>query len=158
MTDLKPEDLVKLREIAEKAPGQDGWGLFAKGATLSISRNGAAPSQSIDMVHWSGFDGSSLRVKADRKALAKHIATFDPPTVLSLLADRARMEKALRETNDALLNAAAALEQLQESSENGAESIKTIGTADPGVTVHMFRLLADSARRAAKYAREGASQ
>lgn len=97
MTDLKPEDLVKLREIAEKAPGQDGWGLFAKGATLSISRNGAAPSQSIDMVHWSGFDGSSLRVKADRKALAKHIATFDPPTVLSLLADRARMEKALRD-------------------------------------------------------------
>ena len=77
---------------------------------------------------------------------------------LSLLADRARMEKALRETTDALLNAAAALEQLQESSENGAESIKTIGSADPGVTVHMFGLLADSARRAAKCAREGASQ
>lgn len=125
MTDLKPEDLVAIRETME--------GLGVAGSSLT--------------------ERHRKLLIAGRDAISDLLWEHD-----ALLADRARMEKALRETTDALLNAAAALEQLQESSENGAESIKTIGSADPGVTVHMFGLLADSARRAAKYAREGASQ
>lgn len=87
MTDLKPEDLVKLREIAEKAtPGP--W-----------SHDKADdPSASFEVF---GHDGSDFEnFVADCRTGrddAEFIATFDPPTVLSLLADRARMEKALRE-------------------------------------------------------------
>jgi len=136
MTDLKPEDL---------APADLCAHIEATAHAAGLSYLTAASS--------SGYKGS--RMDAFRAGVAWVISD---PAFTSLLADRARMEKALRETNDALLNAAAALEQLQESSENGAESIKTIGSADPSVTTHMFGLLADSARRAAKFARGGASQ
>lgn len=94
MTDLKPEDLVKLREIAEKAtPGP--W-----------SHDRADdPSASFEVF---GHDGSDYEnFVADCRigqANAEFIATFDPPMVLSLLADRARMEKALDHALAALVN------------------------------------------------------
>jgi len=77
-------DFVKLREIAEKAtPGP--W-----------SHDRADdPSASFEVF---GHDGSDFEnFVADCRTGrddAEFIATFDPPTVLSLIADRARMEKA----------------------------------------------------------------
>lgn len=61
MTDLKPEDLAKLREIAEKAQA-------------------ACPN-------WHHIGMSD--------PFAIYVNAFRPELVLSLLADRARMEKAL---------------------------------------------------------------
>ena len=89
-------DFVKLREIAEKAtPGP--W-----------SHDRADdPSASFEVF---GHDGSDYEnFVADCRigqANAEFIATFDPPMVLSLLADRARMEKALREAEEVLAMAA----------------------------------------------------
>ena len=85
-------DFVKLREIAEKAtPGP--WS----------NDRADDPSASFEVF---GHDGSDYEnFVADcrtGRADAEFIATFDPPTVLSLLADRARMEKALREAEEVL--------------------------------------------------------
>jgi len=70
MTDLKPEDLVKLREIAEKAQA-------------------ACPN-------WHHIGMSD--------PFAIYVNAFRPELVLSLLADRARMEKALDHALAALVN------------------------------------------------------
>jgi len=99
MTDLKPEDLVKLREIAEKAtPGpwehDPEWIQYPDMLRPSMNVYSRA----------SGPDGRIIcnadiwkHEPAGAHENAEFIAAFDPPTVLSLLADRARMEKALEE-------------------------------------------------------------
>ena len=110
MTDLKPEDLVKLREIAEKAtPGpwyQSGLPWFTSGsAILAGSPDPHAGGMVADTEAWDGErdelieNGAALATAEDD---ARFIAAFNPQVCLSLLADRARMEKALREAEEVL--------------------------------------------------------
>lgn len=93
MTDLKPEDLVKLREIAEKAtPGT--W-----------TAREYEPSHSDGGSRWicadEANDGRGANLADDVEPEdAEFIAAFNPQVCLSLLADRARMEKALEEIRD----------------------------------------------------------
>lgn len=139
MTDLKPEDLVKLREIAEKAtPGP--W-----------SHDRADdPSASFEVF---GHDGSDYEnFVADcrtGRADAEFIATFDPPTVLSLLADRARMEKAI-ELLAEVYEAARDVSMAAVQDDDGEWSIK----GDPEAMLGRLYLATEEVRKVTK----GASQ
>lgn len=70
MTDLKPEDLVKLREIAQES------------------------ADYRDRIRAQGFEPGPDAV------MGRFEVSFTPEVCLSLLADRARMEKALRDLAD----------------------------------------------------------
>ncbi len=81
--------------MAKAAPAQRGWTLFgsAEQKLLSIF-SGKDP----DLVHWTGFDASIVAKSwPARERLATHIATFDPPTVLSLIDRLRTAERALGE-------------------------------------------------------------
>lgn len=114
VTDLKPEDLARLREIAEKAKAglADGawtrdprtywiWAPSLKGGHAHIA----------DIRGWGYLTGGghgALGMSEEdaieaQTAWGEHIATFGPDLVLSLLADRARMEKALADARQTII-------------------------------------------------------
>lgn len=87
-----PLNLAHLRAVAEAAT-QGKWHHFSLNGVNAVEAGKKAP-----IVQWSGFD-DSFRSPSAHKANAAHIATFDPPTVLALIA---RAEAAYRAGQEAM--------------------------------------------------------
>lgn len=105
-----PLDYAKLREIAEKATTgpwfQSGMPWYSsRSAILAGSPDPHVGRIIADTETWEGEwdelieNGVQLATADDD---ARHIATFDPPTVLALLAENERMAEALRDAEETL--------------------------------------------------------
>ena len=93
MTDLSPDALKRLRAIAEAAtPGP--WSRDTFGCVSASRRN-----RTIAM------PGNGFRASAQDDTDARFIATFDPPTVLALLAEVERLRQQMKDAAMSLRSA-----------------------------------------------------
>ena len=140
MTDLKPEDLARLREIAEKAtpgPWENG------GSSVTNWHDHTFEMEWIP--NGQDDEGEAEGVNSNADADGAFIAAFNPQVALSLLADRARMEKAI-ELLCEVYEAARDVSMAAVQDDDGEWSIK----GDPELMLGQLYLATEEIRKVTK--------
>mgnify|MGYP001389431823 CR=1 FL=1 len=121
MTDLTPERLAELRRIAEAAtPGP--WRVNKYGS-IGAGELGIDPVIANVEPFWSKEEREKYGDHGDN---ARHIATFDPPTVLALLDEIERLEHEVMHLRDFLAESEAKASRLRQRYEILRAAVKGV--------------------------------